>query len=70
MKLIQETKSDYTHKVNNFVNDSSDENIVKGMKNENSWILDTRATYHVNFSINNFVTFRRINPIHINLPNG
>jgi len=69
MKLIQEKKSDYMHKVNNFINYSSDENIVKGKKNENFWILDTSATNHVILSINNFVTFRRINPFRINLPN-
>jgi len=70
MKLIQETKNDSAHKVNNFVNNTSNENTVKGKKNENSWVLDTGATDHVNFSINNFVTFRRIEPIHISLPNG
>jgi len=36
MQLIQETKKDFAHKVNNFVNDSSDENTGKGKKNEKS----------------------------------
>ena len=70
MQLIQETKKDSAHKVNNFVNDSSDENTAKGKNNEKSWVLDTGATDHVNYSINNFLTFRRINPIRISLPNG
>jgi len=52
------------------VNDSSDENIAKGKNNEKSWVLDTVATDHVNYSINNFLTFRRINPIRISLLNG
>ena len=56
--------------MNNFVNDSSDENIAKGKNNEKSWVLDTVATDHVNYSINNFLTFRRINPIRISLLNG
>ena len=43
---------------------------MKGKKNKNSWVLDTGATDHVNFFINNFVTFRRIEPIRISLPNG
>ena len=51
MKLIQETKNDSEHKVNNFVNNTSNENTVKGKKNKNSWVLDTGATDHVNFSI-------------------
>jgi len=70
MKLIQETKNDSPHKVNNFVNDTSNENTVKGKKNKNSWVLDTGATDDVNFSINNFVAFHRIDLIHIILPNG
>ena len=51
-------KSDYVqHKVNNFVGESSDDNATKGKKNEHSWILDIRATNHVTFSKNTFITF-------------
>jgi len=37
-------------KVNNFVGESSDDNVTKGKKNELSCILDTGAIDHVTFS--------------------
>ena len=56
--------------MNNFVGESTDDDATKAKKNEHSWILDTRAIDHVTFSKNNFISFRKINPIRIKLPNG
>jgi len=69
-KMIQETKYDIVHKVNNFVGESSSENFAKGNRNYNFWIVDTGATDHVSYSKSHFIIFERIKPIHVKLPNG
>lgn len=51
MEIIEETKIDTAHKVNNFIGESSTENTDKGKKNNNSWIVDTVATDHFPFCI-------------------
>jgi len=70
MKLIQEVKGDVSHKVNNLVTDSTGEKASDGKTRNNTWILDTEATYHVTFNASNFVVFRKIKPTCIKLPNG
>jgi len=40
------------------------------LEGKNSWILDTGATDHVTYNKRNFITFYKIKPVNINLPNG
>jgi len=35
-----------------------------------SWVIDSGATDHITYSFDNFQNFSKIQPIHINLPNG
>jgi hypothetical protein len=37
---------------------------------DTSWIVDTSATHHTCYDINWFTTYRDIDPISVNLPNG
>ncbi|XP_014490460.1 uncharacterized protein LOC106753175 [Vigna radiata var. radiata] len=54
-----------THKVNQMQRDNIDDK--RGIS---SWILDTGATDHVTHDKRNFVTFHKIKPISIRLPNN
>lgn len=39
-------------------------------KNMHLWILDTDATNHITFDMSNFISYKTIISIHVNLPNG
>jgi len=43
---------------------------VHNMTLANSWIIDSGATDHICTSLRHFISYKRITPIYINLPNG
>jgi len=49
MKMIQEAKSEVSHKVNNLISDSIGEKVSNGKNNNITWILDIETTNHVTF---------------------
>jgi len=53
VKIIQETKTDSMHKVNNFIGESFDENTTKGKKNKKFLNFRYGTTNNVTLSISN-----------------
>jgi len=56
--------------INNTMGECSKQSLNKGNKGKCLWILDTRATYHVTCSISLFMSYHKIKPVKVKLPNN
>ena len=67
LKIIQHTKVETNHKVNNFIGEFTFKKTEKG---KNFWILNIGATGHVTPSKSYFTSFFKIKPVIIKLRNN